>query len=272
MILIIKLGILEILGFLSAFLVGISLGLLGSGGSVLAMPILTYLFKFNEKVATAYSLFVVGASALLASYRYGLKKLINYRVALFFGIPSIISVIIVRYYLMPIIPEIVLNIYDFEISRRMLILGLFGVLMIIAGYQMLKKKKHIKKRIKKSFNYPLTLLEGFAVGGLTGLIGAGGGFLIVPSLVILSDLKLKVAVGTSLLIISVKSLLGFFIGDVIKINIDWEFLGAFSAIALIGILIGITLSQHIKTNLLKKGFGLFITGMGIIILIFEFIL
>ena len=272
MILIIKLGILEILGFLSAFLVGISLGLLGSGGSVLAMPILTYLFKFNEKVATAYSLFVVGASALLASYRYGLKKLINYRVALFFGIPSIISVIIVRYYLMPIIPEIVLNIYDFEISRRMLILGLFGVLMIIAGYQMLKKKKHIKKRIKKSFNYTLTFLEGFAVGGLTGLIGAGGGFLIVPSLVILSDLKLKVAVGTSLLIISVKSLLGFFIGDVMKIKIDWEFLGAFSAIALIGILIGITLSQHIKTNLLKKGFGLFITGMGIIILIFEFIL
>ena len=271
MILIIKLGILEILGFLSALLVGISLGLLGSGGSVLAMPILTYLFKFNEKVATAYSLFVVGASALLASYRYGLKKLINYRVALFFGIPSIISVIIVRYYLMPIIPEIVLNIYDFEISRRMLILGLFGVLMIIAGYQMLKKKKHIKKN-KKELQLPLTLLEGFVVGGLTGLIGAGGGFLIVPSLVILSDLKLKVAVGTSLLIISVKSLLGFFIGDVMKINIDWEFLGAFSAIALIGILIGITLSQHIKTNLLKKGFGLFITGMGIIILIFEFIL
>jgi len=272
MLLIIELGVLEILGFISAFIVGISLGLLGSGGSILSMPIFIYLFKLNEKVATAYSLFVVGASALFASYRYGSKKLINYRVALFFGIPSIISVIVVRYYLIPIIPEIIITINDFHITRRMLILGLFSILLILAGYQMLKKNKHIKKRIKKNFNYPLTLLEGFTVGGLTGLVGAGGGFLIVPSLVILSDLKLSVAIGTSLMIISVKSLLGFFIGDVMKISIDWEFLGAFSTIALIGVLIGITLSQHVKTNLLKKGYGLFIGGIGILILIFEFML
>ena len=136
---------------------------------------------------------------------------------------------------------------------------------------MIKKKKHIKKRVNKKFNASLAVLEGIAVGSLTGLVGAGGGFLIVPSLILLYGLKMKVAVGTSLFIISFKSLLGFFIGDVQKNLIDWEFLGTFSFIALLGIIIGLTLSQHIKTKLLKKGFGLFVIGLGIIMISLEFI-
>ena len=253
-----KLSFLEIVGFLSAFLVGISLGLLGSGGSALAMPVLVYIFKINEKLATAYSLFIVGSSALLASYRYGLKKSINYKVATYFGLPSVIGVVLVRYYLVQEIPENIISFDYLTITSRNLILGLFSILMIIAGYQMIKKKKHIKKRVNKKFNASLAVLEGVAVGSLTGLVGAGGGFLIVPSLILLYGLKMKVAIGTSLFIISFKSLLGFFIGDVQKNLIDWEFLGAFSFIALLGIIIGLTLSQHIKTKLLKKGFGFFV--------------
>jgi len=267
-----KLSFLEIVGFLSAFLVGISLGLLGSGGSALTMPVLIYIFKINEKLATAYSLFIVGSSALLASYRYGLKKLINYKVATYFGLPSVLGVVLVRYYLIQEIPENIISFDYLTITSRNLILGLFSILMIIAGYQMIKKKKHIKKRVNKKFNSSLAVLEGIGVGSLTGLVGAGGGFLIVPSLILLYGLKMKVAIGTSLFIISFKSLLGFFIGDVQKNLIDWEFLGAFSFIALLGIIIGLTLSQHIKTKLLKKGFGFFVIGLGIIMISLEFII
>ena len=262
--------ILEIFGYISALFIGISLGLIGGGGSILAVPVLAYLFMVNEKVATAYSLFIVGFSALIGGIKQHLKGYVDWRTAFVFGLPAIIGVTLVRYYVVPALPDVLFTIENFEFTRRMGMFGLFAVLMIPAAFSMLKtrEEKNIKKNV--SFNYPLILLEGLVVGAITGFIGAGGGFLIIPALVILANVKMKVAVGTSLIIIAFKSLLGFFLGDALTMEIDWVFLMIFTAISLVGIFIGSYLGNFIDGNKLKKGFGYFIFVMAIFVFYMEF--
>ena len=258
---------METLGYIGALLIGLILGLIGSGGSVLAVPIFTYLFLLDEKVATAYSLFVVGLTSLVGSINYNLKKLINWNQVLLFGLPSIISVVLVRYFIMPNIPDIIISISGNDISRRILILGLFSILLILSSITMFINKQSKTSRI--DLNYFKIASEGFIVGGLTGLIGAGGGFLIIPSLVILGKLPIKEAVGTSLVIISLKSLSGFFFGDVFLIQIDWSLILNFTFISIIGIFIGNYLSVYINAKLLKKIFAVFIFIIGFLIIINE---
>ena len=228
--------LVEIFGYASALLIGITLGLIGGGGSILAVPVLAYLFSVNEKVATAYSLFIVGASALVGGVKQHLKGYVDWKTALVFGTPAIIGVTLVRHYVVPALPDVIFTIDAFEFTRRMGMFGLFALLMIPAAFSMLKKRKEKKKKENSTVNYrySLILIEGLLVGGVTGIIGAGGGFLIIPALVILANIDMKVAVGTSLIIIAFKSLLGFFLGDALTMDIDWSFLSIFTGISLIG--------------------------------------
>ncbi|EGV44991.1 sulfite exporter TauE/SafE family protein [Bizionia argentinensis JUB59] len=264
--------LIEVFGYLSALVIGITLGLIGGGGSILAVPVLAYLFSIDEKAATAYSLFIVGASALVGGVKQHLKGFVDWKTAIVFGIPSIIGVSLVRLYVVPALPESLFYIGDFEVTRRMAMFGFFAFLMIPAAFSMLKKPKEklADLTVQVSYNYPLIILEGLIVGGITGFIGAGGGFLIIPALVILAKVEMKIAIGTSLIIIAIKSLLGFFIGDALTMTIDWSFLMLFTGLSFVGIFIGSYLSNFIDGKKLKKGFGYFIFVMAAFIFYMEF--
>jgi len=260
----------EFIGYTSAMIIGVSLGLIGGGGSILAVPVLAYLFSIEERTATAYSLFIVGASALIGGLKQHLKGYVDWKTVVVFGVPAIIGVSVVRKFLVPILPDTLFTINHFEFTRRMAMFGLFAVLMIPAGFSMLKGKRTAPKSSVVKYNYPLILLEGIIVGAITGLIGAGGGFLIIPALVILANIEIKTAIGTSLIIIAVKSLLGFFIGDAFSMDINWSFLFTFTILSLIGIFIGSYLGNFINGKRLKKSFGYFIFVMAIFIFYMEF--
>ncbi len=260
-------ALIEIIGYIGAAIIGISLGLIGGGGSILTVPVLVYLLGITPVTATAYSLFIVGFSSLVGGINYARKGLVNYKTGIVFTIPAFISVYLTRLILVPSLPESWFFIGDLEITLSIGIMVIFAILMIAASYSMIKDKKALKKELKevkstKKFNYPLIIIEGAVVGALTGLVGAGGGFLIIPALVVLAKLPMKEAIGTSLLIIAVKSLIGF-IGDIqAGGDIDWMFLTIFTLIAAVGIFIGTYLSGLIDGQRLKKGFGWFVLIMG----------
>ena len=262
--------IIEIFGYISALIIGISLGLIGGGGSILAVPVLAYLFSVNEKVATAYSLFIIGSSALVGGLKQHFKGLVDWRTAIVFGVPAIIGVSLVRHYVVPALPDILFNVGDFEFTRRMGMFGFFALLMIPAAFSMLKEREEKETTGAVVYNYLFIIIEGLIVGAITGMIGAGGGFLIIPALVILANVEMKIAVATSLIIIAFKSLMGFFLGDVFTMEIDWQFLAVFTSISLVGIFIGSYLGNFIDGKKLKKSFGYFIFVMAIFIFYMEF--
>jgi uncharacterized membrane protein YfcA len=264
---------MEIIGFIAAIFIGVTLGLIGGGGSILTVPVLVYLFYIDPILATAYSLFIVGATSIVGSVSYFRKGLVNVKTAVVFGIPSIIAVFLTRAFIVPAIPAEVFQVGDFIVTNSILLMLLFALLMVFASYSMIKKKKIVTEELNQvqKFNYPLILLEGSVVGILTGLVGAGGGFLIIPALVILSKLPMKEAVGTSLIIIAAKSLIGFF-GESGETLIDWIFLFKMTAFAIAGIFAGIALSKKIDGDKLKPAFGWFVLVMGIYIIIKEIFL
>lgn len=262
---------MEILGYVLATVVGISLGIIGSGGSILTVPILVYVMAVNPVLATAYSLFIVGSSALVGGFQSAIQKRVDFKTVLIFGIPSIAVVYATRKWLVPFIPNEIMTIGSFTLTKSLALMVLFAIVMIISSITMIKpgKTKETNENIAMVYNYPMILLEGALVGMLTGLVGAGGGFLIIPALVILARMPMKLAVGTSLFIIAAKSLIGF-IGDLQGNQvIDWKLLGIFTAFAVIGIFIGIVLSKKIPGERLKKSFGWFVLVMGIYIFIKE---
>lgn len=264
----------EALGYFFAVFIGIILGLIGGGGSILAVPVFTYLFMIDEKLATGYSLFVVGCSALVGSLKQLQKGNLDFRIALVFGLPAILSVTAVRLFLMPIIPEELFIIGHVVISRRMVILGGFAVLMIPAGLSMLKiPKKNIRKRGTKTkpHSYALILIGGMLIGSITGLVGAGGGFLIIPALMFFTNIDVKIAIGTSLAIVTLKSLIGFLFGDALVMNIDWTFLLPFTCLAIFGIFIGTQLGSYFDNLKLRNFFGYFIFAMAGFIIFMEFL-
>lgn len=261
---------LELLGYAGAILMGLSLGLIGGGGSILTVPILVYLFSVDAVLATAYSLFVVGLTSLIGSFSHMRLGNIHWRTAIVFGIPSIISVYLTRAYVVPAIPDPVFHLGNAAVSKAHAILLLFAVIMLLASYSMIRKRVVMEnEEAEPRYNYPLILLEGIVVGAVTGLVGAGGGFLIIPALVLLAKLPMKQAVGTSLIIIAAKSLIGF-TGD-LKGNqvIDWRFLLIFSLIAMVGIIAGSMLSRNISNEKLKPAFGWFVLVMGVYIIAKE---
>ena len=265
---------LEIIGYIAAIGMGLSLGLIGGGGSILTVPILVYLFHFDPVLATAYSLFIVGATSLFGSFSHIKLGNIHWRTAFVFGIPSIISVFLTRMYLVPAIPNPIFTVAGNEVSKATGLLVLFAVIMLAASYSMIRKQKKAAEADidEVKYNYPLILSEGAIVGVVTGLVGAGGGFLIIPALVLLAKLPMKKAVGTSLMIIAAKSLIGF-MGDLRGDEvIDWKFMLIFTAIAVVGIFTGSYLSSKISNDKLKPVFGWFVLVMGIYILLKETVL
>ncbi len=261
---------MEIVGYVASLIIGISLGLIGGGGSILTVPVLVYLFHIDPVLATAYSLFIVGATSLVGVFPKYRDNMVNIKTALIFGIPSILSVYATRKWIVPAIPQEIMTIGDFTITKPLVIMLLFAVLMTAASISMIRDKATMDKEVvrEQTFNYPLIVLEGLLVGGLTGLVGAGGGFLIIPALVLLSRLPMKQAIGTSLLIIAMKSLFGF-LGDVSHTVMDWRLLLSVTGLAIIGLFIGNAFNRKINAHTLKKAFGWFVLVMGIYIIARE---
>ncbi|MCW3170624.1 sulfite exporter TauE/SafE family protein [Chryseobacterium sp. 09-1422] len=261
---------MEIFGYIASVFIGISLGLIGGGGSILTVPVLVYLFGIDAFLATEYSFFIVGISSLVGSFSYFKKGLVDFKTAFIFGVPSIVSIFLTRNFLLPLIPGEVFRRGNFIVTKDIFLLLLFAGLMITASYKMIRKRVGLKIETiaSENNNTPLAVAEGSVVGILTGLVGAGGGFIIIPALVNLLKTPMKVAIGTSLIIISLNSLIGFFSSSN-HIRIDWNLLGRISAIAVVGIIIGAQLSKKIDGKKLKPVFGWFILVMGIYIIIKE---
>lgn len=261
--------ITEILGYTGALFVGIVLGLIGGGGSILTVPVMAYLFFLNPVTATAYSLFVVGVSALVGAFRNMQKKLVDYKTAIIFATPAFISVYLTRRFFIPALPDILFTIGDFPVTKGIGIMVFFAIVMLMAAITMIRhKSKDSDPNEPIVYNYPLIIVVGLSLGLVTGAVGAGGGFLIIPALVLLAKLPMKKAIATSLLIIAINSLIGF-IGDVENLEIDWTFLLIFTSISVAGIFIGIQLNNYIDGKKLKKGFGWFVLVMGIYIIFKE---
>jgi uncharacterized membrane protein YfcA len=258
------------MGFVLAFVVGVVLGLLGGGGSILTVPILVYVMDINPVLATGYSLFIVGVSALIGTQRFIVAKQVDFKIGTIFAIPSFLGVFICRKWILPTIPDLVFQFGSFELSKEKFLLLFFAVIMLIAGLSMVFSRRKDNSEGLKKLIFPLIALEGFIVGALTGLVGAGGGFLIIPALVILTGLDIKKAIGTSLMIIAFKSLFGF-LGELGN-EIDWSLLLIFTFISCIGIFVGTYTSKFINGNSLKRYFGIFVLLFSIFIFVKELLL
>jgi len=260
---------LEFYGYIAALMVGLTLGLIGAGGSILTVPIFVYLFGIDASdTAPAYSLFVVGFSSLIGVLIKIKQKEVDFRTALIFGIPTIVAIFFTRKYLVPAIPDHLFNIGIFEITKRHLIMDVFAIVMIIVALAMIKSHNVVSEIKSSKNNYFLNFLGGVGIGGLTGLVGAGGGFIIIPTIIKISKLSMKVAIGTSLAIVTMNSFFGF-AGSLGKIEVDWRFLLPYTFVAGVGICFGIFFAKKIDGTRLKKGFAYFVLIMGIIILIKE---
>ncbi|MFD2556981.1 sulfite exporter TauE/SafE family protein [Sphingobacterium tabacisoli] len=261
---------MEILGFLSSILIGLSLGLIGGGGSILTVPVLVYFFKVDAVLATAYSLCIVGTTSLVGSITYFKQKLVNLRTAFVFGVPSIIAVIVTRIFVLPLIPTVVYSSDAFTVTKNMLVMILFAVLMVLASYQMIRKNngEEILESGKDGHALGVLFIQGALVGIITGFIGAGGGFLIIPVLVNNLRVPMKEAIGTSLLIIAVNSLIGF-VSSLPGIIVDWSFLIKIVLLAIVGVFVGTYVGRRIDGHRLKPAFGWFILIMGFYILAKE---
>ncbi|MEM7548451.1 MAG: sulfite exporter TauE/SafE family protein [Bacteroidota bacterium] len=263
---------IHIIGFLAASLIGVSLGLIGGGGSILTVPVMVYFFGISPMLSTAYSLFVVGSTSFFGAFKKTLSKQVCIKTSIIFSIPSLIAVYLTRRYFVPFLPDIINFPFGISLSKDLAVMLFFALIMLVASFSMIWEKKQVKpvKHPKAPIvKYSLIGLEGLLVGSLTGIVGAGGGFLIIPALVLLGRLPMKLAVGTSLVIISIKSLVGF-MGDLkMQPHLDWAFLLQFSVVAIIGVYIGSYLTKYISGEKLKSGFGWFVLSISIFIFINE---
>lgn len=257
---------MEILGYIGALFIGLVLGLTGGGGSILTVPILVYLMSINPVTATAYSLFIVGTTSTFGAIQNYRKNLVDIKNGFIFAIPSFIAVYLTRKFIVPRIPEIIIE-SPILITKNTFLMLFFAVIMIFGALSVLKKKSQDNNNEEKR-NLILIGIQTFTIGIIIGLVGAGGGFLIIPSLILFAKLPMRKAVGTSLFIIAMNSLVGF-VGDVQNLVIDWVFLLTFSAISVVGIFIGMYLTKYTNENQLKKIFAYFVLVMAAIILLKE---
>ncbi|GGH74003.1 hypothetical protein HNQ91_003773 [Filimonas zeae] len=259
---------LPILGYVSAIGVGLSLGLIGGGGSILTVPILVFFFGIDPILATTYSLCIVGLTSAVGAFRYYRNGNIIFNIALLFGIPSLITVFIMRKWVMPSIPKHLCFIGKHDLIKSELLMVVFALLMIGTAVAMIRRK-NTDENDNENFtpNKPLLVGQSILVGAITGFVGVGGGFLIIPSLVMFARLPVKKAVGTSLMIMTLSSLLGV-MGDLTRhVPLNTGFLFLFSAFTIIGILAGTYFNRFIKDNALRQTFGWFVLCMGFFIII-----
>ena len=257
---------MELFGYFGALCIGLILGLTGGGGSILTVPILVYIMLLDPMIATAYSLFIVGNTSAFGAIQNYQKGLVDLKNGFLFAIPSFIAVYLTRRFIVPLIPSILIE-EPFLVTKSDFLMVFFACIMVLAAISMLKKKKTTEETVGNISLFTL-LIQTFTIGIIIGLVGAGGGFLIIPSLVLFAKLPMKKAVGTSLFIIAMNSLIGF-LGDVQTISIDWKFLSSFTGISIVGIFIGIYLNKFVNETQLKKGFAYFVLCMATFILVKE---
>jgi uncharacterized membrane protein YfcA len=262
----------QLIGYILAVFVGMTLGMLGSGGSILSVPILVYVMGIEPTLATAYSLFVIGTTSLVGGIHKAKQKLVDFYKVVLFGIPAVISVFITRKLIVPRIPEIIFSSEGFTLSKSILIMVVFAIVMIFASVRMINPLKEKNSAEDVRLNYFKIALMGILIGLVSGFVGAGGGFLIVPTLLVFAKTPMKMAVGTSLFIVAAQSLIGF-TGDIMSNQIiDWELLQFFTLASIFGIFIGNFISKKVEDEKLKTGFGWFVLAMGIYIIIRELFL
>ena len=261
---------METAGYLASLFIGISLGLIGGGGSILTVPVLVYLFAISPTIAISYSLFIVGFTSLVGAFNYYRKGLVSFKTVVLFGSSSITTVFIARKFIIPSLPNVFFRLGSFEVTHSLFVMVVFAVLMLAASVSMIKSRNVIAEKQTKEKPWML-VLYGVLIGLVTGFLGAGGGFLLIPALVILMKLPMKEAIGTSLLIIALNSLIGF-LGDIGRHPIDWKFITTVSAIAIAGIFVGSYFNQRVNSDKLKRGFGWFVLTMGIYIIVKELVL
>jgi uncharacterized membrane protein YfcA len=257
-----------ILGHALAVVMGIILGCLGGGGSILTVPILVYIFNIQASSATGISLFVVGLSSFVAAWSYKRRGLINFRVGLFFALPSMLSIFLVRHFVLPLLPAVIIQTRSWSLSKDALILSVFSLFMLFAAFSMLRKP-HDESKEHRPLHLGLLALLGLVIGALSGFIGAGGGFMIIPALAIFAKLPIKSAIGTSLFILVINSLVGFIASISNLSQSNWHILITFTSTAILGIFIGTELSNRIDAQRLRKAFAYFVLTIAIVILLKE---
>jgi uncharacterized protein len=243
-----------VLGYALALLIGLSLGLLGGGGSILTVPIFVYVLGFAAKQAIAMSLPVVGATSLVGATGHWRDGNVNLRVALPFGVAAMIGAYVGARFA--------------ALVKGPVQLLLLGAVMLAAAISMFRRRPTdptVAERAPPPRLSPLLLLVGVGVGLLTGLVGIGGGFLIVPALVVLAHVPMKQAVGTSLVVIAMNTVSGF-AGYHGQVTIPWAFVAGFTAVAIAGILIGTRLVRHVSAAALRRGFAYFLILLGVLVM------
>lgn len=260
---------MEIVGYIASLFIGVSLGLIGAGGSILTLPVMVYLFHVPVMEATSYSLFIVGLTSLLgAGYQYKQEQ-VNGKVAIIFCLASLTVVSLIRRYVMPSVPPQLFTMYGVPVTSALISMVLFSILMMAAAFAMIRRKRSGETPMPPSSrNLPRLWLCGIVVGVVTGFLGAGGGFILIPSLVLLLGLPMKEAIGTSLLIIALNSLVGFAL-DLHHVAVEWKLLGYVTLFAAAGILAGMALGKKLSAQKLKISFGWFVMALGIVILLKE---
>lgn len=260
--------LMEIIGFIAVIFIGISLGLIGAGGSILTVPVMVYLFDVPVLMATSYSLFIVGITSLVGAVQKHKQGNVNYRIAIHFCLVSLIVVYVVRQFVIPAIPHKLFFFQGIAITSALVNMTLFACLMIAAAYSMIRRK-HLHQSNSQGHSFAPLFFCSVVVGLVTGLMGAGGGFLLIPALVLLLGLSMKEAIGTSLLIIASNSLIGFSL-DINHFSMEWMFLGCVTLITITGLVIGLAIGKKIPARHLKIAFGWFVLFMGVFILLKEF--
>lgn len=261
---------MEIIGLILTIFIGLLVGLFGGGGSILTVPVLVYLFAIPATLSTTYSLALVSITSLIAATPHVLQKKLSFKKILQLGIPSMLSLYTVRAYILPSIPA-TFTLLGFEVEKNLFMMLFFSVLMLTSGLFMIKQKKNNPDCFDCPYNHFVLMIAGLIEGIITGIVGAGGGFIIVPVLMIFGKLSLKQAVANSLFIIGVKSFIGF-LGSHDIVELDFYFLAKILVIALVGMYFGIRLNKKLDAKQLKPIFGYFVVVMGCIILIKELLI
>jgi uncharacterized protein len=260
---------MQVAGYCLSVFIGFSLGLIGGGGSILTIPVLVFFFKIDPALATTYSLFIVGLTAISGIIPHYRMHDIDYKTVFLFGIPSVIILFVMRRWLLALIPLTILHFGTLMITKSLFIMIVFSVIMLIAGWSMIRKNSYTPSKETQSFSR--LIIQGCITGAITGFIGIGGGFIIVPSLVLFAGLPMKKAIGTSLIIITFNCLVGI-LGDMeAAASLDYFFLSTFATFAIIGILVGTWAIQLIPDKKLKPVFGWIILAMSVIVFIRIFV-
>ena len=253
------------LGYFATVLMGLTLGLFGGGGSILTIPILVYLFGIAPVLAGTYSLFLVGLAAAVGMFRSIRRGLVEPRLGFAFAAPSLAGTLAVRRILLPALPEQLVDLGPWQLTRGAFVMGVFAVLMVLAAASLLKPASQ-RPSPRPRPGATAFAAQGMLIGAVTGFVGAGGGFLITPALMAFGRLPLATAAGTSLMILALNGTLAF-AADAARLGaVDWRLLATLAALALAGIVLGIELAPRMPEARLKRAFGLFVLVTGSLIL------